>query len=76
MPSTEDRVRSLVKEKLEMDLDENLEARFSDLGVSSVDAIDFLRVINKEFNITIPTEDIAQLQTLGELVAYLDAHAG
>ena len=76
MPSTKDRIRSLVKENLEIDQELNFDAKFSEANVSSVDAIAFLKLINKEFNLTIPPEDFVQIQTLRELVAYLDTHAG
>jgi acyl carrier protein len=76
VPSTKDRIRSLVKENLEIDQELNFDAKFSEANVSSVDAIAFLKLINKEFNLTIPPEDFVQIQTLRELVAYLDTHAG
>lgn len=44
--------------------------------MSSVDTVAFLKVITQEFKVTIPPEDFPQLQTLSDLVGYLDARSG
>ena len=76
MPSTEDRVRTIVQENLDLGRELNFDAKFSETGVSSVDAVAFVKLINKEFNLTIPAEDFVKIQTLRDLVTYLDARAG
>ncbi|MDD9984814.1 MAG: phosphopantetheine-binding protein [Spirochaetaceae bacterium] len=50
--------------------------KLADAGVSSVDTVAFLKVITQEFKVTIPPEDFPQLQTLSDLVGYLDARSG
>ena len=76
MPSTEDRIRTLVQAKLDLGQEVNFDAKLSDAGVSSVDILAFVKVIEKEFNVTIPSEDFVKVQNLRELVTYLDARAG
>ena len=76
MPSTEDRIRTLVQAKLDLGQEVNFDAKLSDAGVSSVDILAFLQLINKEFNVTIPSEDYVKVQSLRDLVTYLDARAG
>ena len=75
MPSTEERIRTLVQAKLDLE-EVNFDAKLSDAGVSSVDILAFVKVIEKEFNVTIPSEDFVKVQNLRELVTYLDARAG
>ena len=76
MASTEDRLRMLIKEHLDIGREPDFDARFSEAGVSSVDAVAFFKMVTREFNLTIPSEDFAKMQTLRSLVDYIDAHAG
>ena len=76
MATTNERLKELVDEHLDLGHEADFDAKFSDSGVSSVDAVDFIKVVNQEFNLTIPPEKVAQMQTLGDLAGYLDANAG
>ena len=56
MASTEDRLRTMIAENLEVDgkpVDSNmaLDSSFGDQGVSSMDIVSFGRLIETEFNI-------------------------
>lgn len=73
MSATESRVRALVDENLGLGRQANLDGGFSDAGISSVDAVAFMRVVEREFGVTIPPEDCAKISTFRDLVAYLDA---
>ena len=80
MASTEDRVRQLISENLEVDgkpVDSSIDfgSNLSDAGVSSMDVVSFARVIQNEFGIRFGVEQCSELQTLGQLVEYLDANA-
>ena len=77
MASTEDRIRKLVKENLEVDgkpLElQNLNSSLLDAGISSVDLVSFARVVGKEFNVSFSPEDCGKINSVRELVDYLDA---
>ena len=81
MASVEERIRQLLDENLEVDgrplgrpLD--LNTNLIEAGVSSMDAVAFMQVVSKEFNITIPPEECAKIRSVGMLVEYLDTHTG
>ena len=51
------------------------EARLEDLAIDSLAVIEVLFAVEDEFGITVPSEPAAlqnQLQTVGDLVAYVD----
>ncbi len=77
MASTENRIRELVRQNLEVDgkpLElQNLNSSLLEAGISSVDLVAFARVVAKEFNVTFSPEDCAKINSVRELVDYLDA---
>lgn len=48
----------------------------SELGATSVDIVEILADIENEFNVEIPDQDAVKLRTFGDVVQYLDQHAG
>jgi acyl carrier protein len=48
---------------------------YSDLGVDSLDFYEVISDIERAFNINIPDEDAARLNTLGAVVAYIEKKA-
>ncbi len=81
MATTEERIRKLVDENLEIGgrpagrpLDLNSSLR--DSGVSSVDFVAFAKVVADAFNVSFTVEDCNKVNTVGELVAFLDARSG
>ncbi len=80
MASTEERVRSLVADNLEVDgkslgSSVDLEASLVDLGVSSMDIVSFGKVVAQEFNVTFTREHCPTLNNLRELIEFLDSQA-
>ena len=78
MATTEERVRQLVSENLEVDgqplaLSEDLNTNLSDLGVSSLDVVAFAKVVSKEFNINFTIEDCETVNTVQKLIDYIDS---
>ena len=78
MATTEERIRKLVDENLEIDgrpigrpLDVNSSLR--DSGVSSVDFVAFAKVVADEFNVSFSPEDCAKYNTIGDLIEALEA---
>ena len=74
--STFEQVKKIIVEKLgvkEQDITE--EATFvNDLGADSLDVVEFVMEVEKEFNITIPDEDAVKLEKVGDAVKYIDSH--
>lgn len=80
MASTEERIRKLVDENLEVDgrpLDRplSLDSSLRDSGVSSVDFVAFIKLVSQDFGVDFAPEDCVNIQSVGELVAFLDAKA-
>ncbi|MXX53379.1 MAG: acyl carrier protein [Dehalococcoidia bacterium] len=80
MASTEDRLRKLISENLEVDgqpisADLDFSTRLIDLGVSSMDLVSFADVIQDEFNVKFTPEHCDELQSLSAVVEYVDANA-
>ena len=74
MSASQDRVRALFREHLDPDRDPDFGVGLGDSGVSSMDAVDFVKKVGEAFNVEIPPASVAEFQTLGDLVSYLDTH--
>jgi acyl carrier protein len=74
--STFEQVKKIIVEKLGVkEQDVTKEATFvNDLGADSLDVVEFVMEVEKEFNITIPDEDAVKLEKVGDAVKYIDAH--
>ena len=76
MATTEDRIRELVRENLDLDRDPNFDASLSDSGVSSVDAIAFMKIVSQEFGVEISPDDLGQIMNLRDLTSFINARTG
>ncbi len=76
MAGTESRLRALISEHLALDHEPSLDGGFADSGISSMDAVAFMRIVEREFEVTIPPEDCGKIGTFRELVAHLDSKMG
>lgn len=76
MSDIQNRVKAIIVDKLTVDENEvTLEAGFStDLGADSLDTVELIMEFEKEFGITIPDEDAEKIATVGDAVAYIEAH--
>ena len=74
--TTFEKVKKIVAEKLNVKEDTITEAStfVNDLGADSVDVVEFVMEVEKEFDITIPDEEAAKLNTVGDAVKYIEAH--
>lgn len=75
MSSTEDRIRAIVNDNLDLGREPNFDTKLADSGVSSVDCIAFYRLVNEKFGLGLVAEECRQFETLGDLVTYIDARA-
>ncbi|MGP1514345.1 MAG: acyl carrier protein [Bacteroidales bacterium] len=49
------------------------EANFtSDLGADSLDTVELIMELEKEFNISIPDDDAQKIATVGDAIAYIE----
>ena len=76
MSSTDDRLKKLVDEHLDLGPAPDFDANLGDAGVSSVDAVGFFKEVNEAFNLGMAPEDCLQFKTLRLLADFIDARAG
>ncbi|MCQ2562198.1 MAG: acyl carrier protein [Alphaproteobacteria bacterium] len=74
--TTFEKVKKIVCDKLGVDEAKVTEsASFTnDLGADSLDIVEFVMEVEKEFNITIADEEATKLTTVGEAVKYIEDH--
>ena len=77
MATTEERLRKLVDDNLEIEgrtAGEPLHMDYSlrESGVSSVDFVAFAKIVADEFGVTFNPEDCAKYNTVGELITRLE----
>lgn len=69
-------IKKLVAENLgieEETITENASFK-EDMGVDSLDLFELVMALEEEYDLEIPTEDLEKLNTVGEVVAYIQAH--
>ena len=76
MSDIQNRVKAIIVDKLGVDESEvKPEATFTnDLGADSLDTVELIMELEKEFNITIP-DDQEKIATVGDAIAYVEANA-
>ena len=71
------RVKAIIVDKL--GVDESVvtpEATFTnDLGADSLDTVELIMELEKEFNITIPDDQAEKITTVGDAISYVEANA-
>ncbi|MCQ2599472.1 MAG: acyl carrier protein [Alphaproteobacteria bacterium] len=74
--TTFEKVKKIVAEKLNVKEENVTETStfVNDLGADSLDVVEFVMEVEKEFDITIPDEEAAKLNTVGDAVKYIEAH--
>ncbi len=75
MVSILERVRGIIVDKLGVEAKEvTPEASFAnDLGADSLDTVELIMELEKEFNITIPDQDAQKISTVADVIKYLEA---
>lgn len=71
------RVKAIIVDKLGVDETEvTPEATFTnDLGADSLDTVELIMELEKEFNITIPDDQAEKITTVGDAISYVEANA-
>lgn len=71
-----DKVQTIVSEQFDVEKDTvTVDTNIADdLGADSLDVVDMLMSLEDEFNVEIPDEEIENIHTVGEVVAYIEEH--
>lgn len=74
--NTEEQVRTIIAKKLSKKIEEvTLDSRLvEDLGADSLDVVELLMMLEDEYNITIQDEDAVKLNTIKDIIAFLDSN--
>jgi acyl carrier protein len=78
MSGTIDKLKNIVAESLGVDTDEVTEKSYfiEDLGADSLDIVELVMAIEKEFDVEIPDEDADKIATVQDAIDYVSNHAG
>lgn len=81
MASTAERLTSLVNDNIEvdgqtLDIPDDLNISLVDSGVPSLDLVAFAKLVAQEFNVEFTVDDCVALNSLREVVDFLDSKAG
>ena len=71
-----EKIKEIVAESLNADAAELTEETSfkDDLGADSLDLFEMVMAFEEEFDVEIPSEDLEQINTIGDVVKYLEAH--
>ena len=71
-----EKVKEIIVSQLGVEEDEvTLESSFvDDLGADSLDMVEFVMVLEEEFNIEVPETDADKIVTVGDAVEYIKEH--
>ena len=70
-----EKIAEIVKEQLNTDMEITEATSFKDdLGADSLDIFFFFFALEEEFGVEIPSEDLENVNTVGDVINYLKAH--
>jgi acyl carrier protein len=73
--SIKDEVLTGLKEKLALSsIDEN--SRLQDLGIDSLDIVEYLLEIEERYGVEFPPEEMSDLKTINDLVVLIETKSG
>ncbi len=69
-----ERIKEIVAENLGAEVEKlTSETSFKeDLGADSLDLMEMVMALEDEYSVEIPTEDLEQIETIGDVVAYIE----
>lgn len=72
--SIEQKVKDIIVEQLGVNADQvTPEAKFiEDLGADSLDTVELVMALEEEFGIEVPDEEAEKLQSVGEVIKYIE----
>ncbi|MGI6021375.1 MAG: acyl carrier protein [Lachnospiraceae bacterium] len=70
-----EKIKDALCEQFDVERDEITEdTYFSDLGADSIDLFEFVLGIEEEYKIEIPTDDLIKIESIKDVINYLNAH--
>lgn len=74
MSDIESKVKDIIVEQLGVSADQvKPEAKFiEDLGADSLDTVELVMAFEEEFGIEVPDEDAEKLQSVGDVITYVN----
>jgi acyl carrier protein len=78
MSDIESKVKDIIVEQLGVSADQlKPEAKFiEDLGADSLDTVELVMAFEEEFGIEVPDEDAEKLQSVGDIITYVNKANG
>ena len=72
--TVEQRIRDIIVEQLGVNADQvTSEAKFiEDLGADSLDTVELIMALEEEFGIEVPDEEAEKLQSVGDVIKYIE----
>ena len=76
--SIESRVKDIIVDQLGVNADQvTPEAKFvEDLGADSLDTVELVMAFEEEFDIEVPDEEAEKLQSVGDVISYINSQQG
>jgi acyl carrier protein len=76
--SIEARVKDIIVDQLGVNADQvTPEAKFvEDLGADSLDTVELVMAFEEEFDIEVPDEEAEKLQSVGDVITYINSQQG
>ncbi len=73
----QEKVKDIIVDRLSVTPDKvTPEAKFmDDLGADSLDTVELVMAFEEEFGLEVPDEDSEKLQTVGDVIKYIEANA-
>ena len=72
----EEKVKKIIVEQLTVNPDQvTPDAKFvEDLGADSLDNVELILALEEEFNLEVPDEEAEKLQSVGDVIKYIEAN--
>jgi acyl carrier protein len=76
--SIEEKVKDIIVQQLSVNAEQvTSNASFiEDLGADSLDTVELVMAFEEEFSVEVPDEDAEKLQTVGDVVKYIEEKGG
>ena len=71
-----EKIRDLIVEEVGVDEEQvTMDAFFkNDLNIDSLDLFEMVMTLEEEFDVEIPSEDLENIDTVGDLINYIENH--
>ena len=76
MDTVLEKVKEVISEQLGIEDTDSIttETTFiDDLGADSLDIVELIMALEEEFDVEIPSEDLEKMDTVGDIVAYIES---